>query len=130
MKSSVRLCLTALYFAALCVALLGATSSVTFAQGVPTLSTGVGKVERIPNPKFSVLIVFAEKKGPLLADIRVTVKDSAGKVVVETTSEGPWLFLGLPAGTYKVEATRRSGEVKTGTVTAPASGQARLAMTW
>ena len=126
MKPGMRWLLTSLS-----LALLAAAAGALYAQEVAMLSTGVGKEERVPHAGYSVLLVFSEKSGPLLADIKVTVKNKAGKAVVETTSEGPWLFLKLPAGTYKVEATRTSsGKAVTGTVTAPASGQARLALRW
>lgn len=118
------------FWMSLCVALLGATAGAVYGQGVEMLSTGVGKDERVPHADYSVLIVFAEKTGPLLADLKVTVKDETGKAVVETVSEGPWLFLKLPAGTYKVQATRTNGQLRSGTVAAPASGQARLVLAW
>jgi hypothetical protein len=35
----------------------------------------------------------------------VTIADAAGKTMLDTTSEGPWLLTKLPAGNYQVVAT-------------------------
>ena len=38
------------------------------------------------------------------ADTEVVIRDSKGKVILETMAEGPWLMIKLPAGHYRVSA--------------------------
>jgi hypothetical protein len=118
------------------VAALGLVAAPAFARGVRILSTGVGIESRIPHRDFPLLVVFAESNGPLLADVKVDVKDQAGATVVKTVSNGPWLYLGLPSGTYNVIATPHNGRTETDSVNIPAAVkgsstvQKVLRMTW
>jgi|TARA_Y100000294_G_scaffold132456_1_gene124960 hypothetical protein len=57
-------------------------------------------------------LVFFVTEGNFLSDIAVTVSDSEGMTLVETTTTGPWLILNLSAGTYTVRAARRNGDVQ------------------
>jgi len=112
------------------LALLGAPRSAAAAAAPETLSTGVSAAERVPRKDYSLLLMFAEAKGPYLANVAVEIKDEAGKVVLTTTSEGPWLFVKLPAGTYKVLATRTSGERTGATFTVGLERQQLVRLTW
>ncbi len=123
---TLRLCI-ALAVAALTLVLGAGLAS---AAAVETLSTGVGSAERVPRKEFSTLLMFAEAKGPYLASIDVEVKDAAGKVVITTTSGGPWLFAKLPAGTYSVVATRPNGEKRAVAFTVTAERQEVVRITW
>ncbi len=125
MKSSTRFC------CALILALFVASPSVLWAaERVRTLSTGVGKEERIPHEGFTLLVVFAEAKGPLLADVTVKITGQDGATVLEAVSEGPWFYADLPAGTYQVQATRKDGTQHTASVTVAAGAQQVLRLTW
>jgi hypothetical protein len=105
--------------------LLGVLPAALPAANVRMLSTGVGKEDRVAQTGYSLLIVFATGKGHLVANVSVEVKDSAGTIVVQTVSEGPWLFLGLQPGEYRV--TAKLGSRTTGAaVSVPESGQQRL----
>ena len=89
---------------------VGATSEevLTAASGVTYVSGGAGTeaVDRLRamEKDFNLKLVFALNNGEYVADVRVTVVDAANKVVLDTTSEGPWLLARLPAGTYQVNA--------------------------
>jgi hypothetical protein len=77
--------------------------------GVETVCTGVGSAK--DNPAWSaypVKLVFANSAGEDLAQIHVAVMQ-AGKPVVETDCDAPWLLMKLPAGSYNVSATMPGG---------------------
>lgn len=50
------------------------------------------------------VITAASKSGAHLANVLVTVRDSANNVVFNRRLDGPWLFIDLPLGRYQVEA--------------------------
>jgi hypothetical protein len=75
---------------------------------VPVISGGVGEdsVERLKarEKDFNLKLVLTLIEGNYLADVGVTIRDAAGKAVVEHVTEGPILMARLPAGTYLVTA--------------------------
>lgn len=63
---------------------------------------------------YSLEFVFVQKlkqKEEYLADVNVKIQDANHNVVLETVTEGPYLFLNLPKGRYSVSA-EYNGEVK------------------
>ncbi|MEI6729984.1 MAG: hypothetical protein WCL30_01890, partial [Pseudomonadota bacterium] len=40
-----------------------------------------------------------------LADVGVMIKDKKDTAILETVSEGPFLWVNLPVGTYKISAS-------------------------
>lgn len=54
---------------------------------------------------FNLKLVFALKSGDYVSGVNVTIADAAGKQLLDTTSEGPWFLVKLPAGNYQVAAT-------------------------
>ena len=54
---------------------------------------------------FNLKLVFANTSGAYLSDVKVTIVDASGNVVLDATSEGPLLMAKLPAGGYRVDAT-------------------------
>lgn len=63
---------------------------------------------------YSLEFVFVQKlkqKEEYLADINVRIQDAHHNVVLETVTEGPYLFLNLPKGRYSVSAEYK-GDVK------------------
>jgi len=102
--------------------------------GVETVCTGVGSAK--DNPAWSaypVKLVFANSAGEDLAQIHVAVMQ-AGKSVVETDCDAPWVLMKLPAGSYNVSASTgarigkasfatKGGAQQTVTVMLPQSGQ-------
>ena len=108
-----------------CLALLAMLPAALFAADVKTLSAGVGVEGREPHPEYSLLIIFANAKGQLVANVSVEVTESGGAVVLKTVSAGSWLFMGLEPGEYKVTATL--GSRTTGaSVTVPQEGQQKV----
>ena len=107
------------------LALLGMVPAALYAADVRTLSTGVGSEDRVAQPDYSLLLIFANAKGQLVANVTVEVTDSAGAMVVKTVSGGPWLFVGLKPGEYRVIATLGS-RVTGAAVTVPDQGQERV----
>lgn len=47
----------------------------------------------------------ARGSGAYLSDAQVKICDAADAVVLETMMVGPWLFVDLPAGSYRIETT-------------------------
>jgi hypothetical protein len=76
--------------------------------GVTYVSGGVGKesIDRLSSlaRDFNLKLVFAMKSGAYVSGVRVAIADAAGKMLLDTTSEGPWFLAKLPAGNYQVVA--------------------------
>jgi len=99
--------------------LLGSASLVSFASassdaivqtsgGVSYVSGGVGKdsIDRLSSlaRDFNLKLVFAMKSGAYVSGVRVAIADAAGRPLLDTTSEGPWFLVRLPAGNYQIVA--------------------------
>jgi hypothetical protein len=73
---------------------------------VPYLSGGVGSDEREALSQaardYNLKLSFAATSGNYLGDVAVEVRDSAGRIVLEAPSDGPWFFAKLPPGRYTV----------------------------
>jgi hypothetical protein len=76
---------------------------------VPSVSGGVSlnarDTLRGSEKNANVKLVFALNTGNYVSDVGVKVTDSAGRVMIDDTSNGPWLLARLPAGSYKATAT-------------------------
>ena len=73
--------------------------------GVETVCTGVGSAK--DNPAWSaypVKLVFADPSGANLAQVHLSVM-RAGRPLVETECDAPWVLMKLPPGNYDVAAT-------------------------
>ena|SRR5664279_600666 len=83
--------------------------TVQTAGGVSYVSGGVAtdSIDRLTarTGEFNLKLVFALKSGAYLSGVKVAIADAAGRTLVDTTSEGPWLLARLPAGNYQVTAT-------------------------
>ena len=78
----------------------------------------------------SLLFVRKDKpKNAYLADIPVTIKDARGKAVLETTSDGPFLYVKLPPGRYVVSATHED-KIRTARVYVSRKGHKHLVFEW
>jgi len=84
----------------------GSPENVITQNGVSFISGGVGVASQnrlnAREKEFNLKLVFTLVEGNYLADIGVTVKDAAGKSVIETVVEGPFCRAKLPAGRYSV----------------------------
>ncbi len=78
-------------------------------DGVSYVSGGVGldSIDRLNSlaPEFNLKLVFALSSGQYLSDVQVAVVNTAGKTLLDITSEGPWVLTKIPAGNYQVLAT-------------------------
>ena len=95
------------------------------AQRTNTLSAGVGEEGRMPQAGYSVRFEFAHISGAYLANVSVLVTDAAGTKMIETVSEGPWLYADLKPGDYNIVATAQSG-AKQGATFSVEPGQSRV----
>jgi len=84
--------------------------------GVSYVSGGVGtdSIDRLNSlaRDFNLKLVFALTSGSYVSDVRVAIADAKGKMMLDTTSDGPWLLTRLPAGNYQVVATLSGNTVK------------------
>lgn len=64
-----------------------------------------------------------------VSDVKVTIKDHAGKTVLETVSGGPFLLARLPTGQFTVSA-ERGGEAKQRVVNIRPHGHERVMFEW
>jgi hypothetical protein len=109
--SAMRLAGAALVSAALHIPVVSATNDEVLrsASGVSYVSGGIGteSVDRLRSMErdFSVKVLCALDTGEYVADVKVTIVDASNRVVLDTVSEGPWLLVRLPPGTYQVGAS-------------------------
>ena len=73
------------------------------------ISGGVGadSIEKLNahSKDFNLRLVFAMTSGDYLSDVGVSIKDASGRTLLQTTSDGPWFLIKLPAGNYQIVAT-------------------------
>jgi hypothetical protein len=78
-------------------------------NGVKYLAGGVGINERARMREmaenYNVKMVFADPAGADLANVQVEITNSSGKNLIQTYSNGPWVYVKLPAGHYTITAT-------------------------
>lgn len=84
-------------------------SSGSTKQGFPFLSGGVGINEREQMMRkarlYDLELSFADQSGQYLSDVRLEIANDKGQEIVNTTTNGPWYYIELPAGTYNLKAT-------------------------
>ncbi|ASW03506.1 hypothetical protein [Paraburkholderia aromaticivorans] len=102
-------------------------------NGVSYITGGVGQDEvqafRAAAPRYNLRMTFASKAGSYLSDVDVTITSGAGRRVLTVRTEGPFLFVRLPAGRYQIGAQRRH-ITETRRVQVPARGGAELRFYW
>lgn len=77
---------------------------------IPYVTGGIGADERdefkAMAKDYNARLGFADaKSGVYLAGVSVAITDNAGKMLVEDANAGPWLYVNLPRGAYRVKAT-------------------------
>ena len=124
---------------------LGIATATARAEEVPEVHTygnvtyvtgGVGEqheqaMEAV-RKDYPLSMLFIRKDKPrnaYLADIAVTIKDAKGKVVLEATSDGPFLYVKIPPGRYTVSATHE-GNTRTAQVYVPRKGHKNMVFEW
>ncbi len=110
-----------------------AAPAVKMQGDVAYVSGGVGEeeVQAIKGlaRQYSLELHFVRADGAFLADTGVKIVDAKGKVVLDVTSDGPFLLAKLPPGRYKITATDE-GHAQTRNVHISAGGHARALFTW
>jgi len=75
-------------------------------NGVIYASGGVGLDEQMEMnamaKNYNVKMVFAEAPRDYVSGVKLKIEDHSGKVLLETTSSGPWFFAKLPQGDYRL----------------------------
>ena len=129
-----------IFAAALALGLAGAAfaqeglpQARTFA-GVSYITGGIGLDEstaiKAAEKDFTLSLLFAQyKRGEYLSDVKVSIKDKAGKTVLDAVSDGPMLLAKLPAGVYKISA-EHDGSALSKTVRIGAKGVTRAVFVW
>ena len=78
-------------------------------NGIAYACGGVGKDERMDMDamakNYNVKMMFVEAPRDYVSGVKVKIEDPSGKVLLETTSSGPWFFAKLPQGNYRVIAS-------------------------
>ncbi len=133
--NSLTLCFAAclLSVASLAPAAYAADAIVQSAGNVKYVSGGVGadSIDQLNalSKDFNLKLVFAMNSGNYVSDVAVAITDPAGKTLLNTTSNGPWLLTRLPAGTYKIVATF-AGTAVTRQTTVGATALSIVDMRW
>jgi hypothetical protein len=86
-----------------------ASDSMRTTSSIGVLSGGVGENARQELGQkahgYELKLVFASTpSGSYLAGVPVTIRNQAGTTVVDEVSQGPWMFVDLPSGSYTVKA--------------------------
>ncbi len=78
-------------------------------SGVMFMSGGIGTeavdLMKSMEKDFNLKLVFADKSGEFLSDVKVTITDSGGSVLLDAVTEGPLLMAKLPMGNYRIDAS-------------------------
>lgn len=80
------------------------------AQGEPYVTGGIGadELEALEKQRrrFSLRLLTAAKgSGAYLSDALIKITDASGRTVLNTTADGPWVYVNLKLGDYKVTVT-------------------------
>jgi hypothetical protein len=101
---------------------------------VAFLSGGVGQTERETlkemGKAYPLKLMFSNKKGEYLSDVAVKVWDQNDKIILTTVSNGPWLFINLPSGTYHLDASFKGNEKKISKVNIKKKTQKVISIQW
>jgi len=81
-------------------------------KGIAFMSGGVSQTEReILKDRakgYSLKLIFSSEEGKYLSNLIVKVFDQENQTILITVSNGPWLFIDLPTGIFKIEASFRA----------------------
>jgi hypothetical protein len=78
------------------------TGNISFVSG----GVGEDSRERLDALKdFKLKLVFAASSGAYLSSVQVDIADAAGKLLLQTTADGPIFLADLPPGRYRVAAS-------------------------
>jgi hypothetical protein len=102
-------------------------------QGITYITGGVGEEERehieAAAGEFNLKLICAREDGAFVSDVQITVKDKAGAIILQATSDGPLFYAKLPPGNYLVEAIYES-VARQSEVAVAATGQGVVDLRW
>ncbi len=75
-------------------------------------------------------VQHAKPRDEFIANVAVTVTDKSGNVVLDTTTDGPYLLADLPNGKYTVAATDEGGKSIVKHVTVSPNKSEHLILVW
>jgi len=97
-------------------------------------SAGVGVEERQAHyPPFPLKIILVAGDKAYLSRTSITISDATGAVRLQVPAEqvtGPWLFVDLPPGTYKITGTRDGQTVVKDRVNVRSDGTTTVYLRW
>ncbi|MEX0959997.1 MAG: hypothetical protein WDZ63_11980 [Burkholderiales bacterium] len=103
------------------------------AGGILYLTGGVGARERAalkPLAKdYNLRLTFIDARGAFLAFVQVSIEDAQGRVLLNERSDGPWFFVRVPPGTFRITATR-NGERLSREVEVVPTRASEIVMQW
>jgi len=77
-------------------------------EGFPYMFGGVSSNEREAMEErakeYNLKLVLAEKNGPYISGVTVTLSSVKEGEILAVATEGPWFYIRLPAGTYDITA--------------------------
>ena len=100
---------------------------------VAFVTGGVGFEERSElqaiRSDYNLSLLFSERDGDYLSDVKIRITDLNGNTLLETVSEGPKMFVRLRPGRYTVTA-ELNGKTFQKTVTVGTHQQPALSFVW
>lgn len=99
--------------------------------GVPVACTGIGQTRLDAKwQAYGVRVEFSNALNEYLVGGAVTVRDRAGKVLLDVTCDAPWVLIQLPPGAYRVEGRILGSQAKprSAAFSPPKAGQMRLVL--
>ncbi|HUK06721.1 MAG TPA: carboxypeptidase-like regulatory domain-containing protein [Stellaceae bacterium] len=117
------------------IEVLPAMPAVHTQSSVAYISGGIGGDEqeamRAAARNYNLHLLFAEQgSGEYLSDIKVTITNPQGAVVLSTVSSGPYFMARLPAGHYRISADAGDGRPQMRVVTVPEHGALAASFYW
>lgn len=102
-------------------------------NGIAYMSGGVGLDEREAMhslaPNYNLRLVFAARQGAYLSDVKVDIRNTAGRNILSAVSNGPWFFAKLPSGRYRI-MVEAGGKHMTRSAVVGSQGQTALKFYW
>ena len=94
---------------------------------------GIGSDEagalRAAAAQYNLRLTLAAVSGEFFGAVKVSLRDAHGESLVETVSDGPYLFFSVPPGKYQVSADNQ-GQMQTRNAVVHANGSTELYFRW
>ncbi|HER34697.1 MAG: hypothetical protein JXJ30_08505 [Halothiobacillaceae bacterium] len=96
-------------------------------RGLRYMTGGLGTGERAwlkqHGTSFPVTLQFSKgQRGAFVSSVDVTIRDQSGQTLFEATTDGPLIYIDLPAGNYQTTVSYR-GQVRDFDLQVPSTGQ-------